>query len=145
MIPIYVTYGLLVTAVVFLVFYSSLSKIIKASTLTLAVLLGVFVQDHYLDQLGKPIEAYPSSEFVYVHHTQTGDFIKLWVWKEGLGDRLHIIPYTQETAKELEDAAKETKKGKPQSGEFDLDSEDDKNAPGLTLDDWDGGNSEIRK
>jgi len=80
MILIYSVYLLLSALVVFLIFYSSLSKLIKATALTATVLLGVVTQEHYSSQLGKPIEEYPPGGFVYVHHVSAGDAITLWVW-----------------------------------------------------------------
>lgn len=144
MILIYISYLLLIAFVVFLVFYSNISSIIKASTLTVAVLLGVFVQSHYIKQLGSPVEGYPDYEFVYIHHLSTGDEIKLWVWDEGRGDRLYVIPYSQEVAEELEEAKEKSEEGIAQSGTF-TESSGDNEAPGLRLDDWQGGNVSERK
>lgn len=143
MILIYTAYLLLSAVVVFLVYYSSLGRTFKASALTLAVLLGVFAQSHYIKQLGSPIHEYPADGFVYVHHTAEGDFIKLWVWLEDRGDRLYIIPYTQETVKALEEAKEETAIGNPQSGEFE--GEGERQEPGLQLDDYQGGSVIERK
>ncbi len=144
MIPIYATYLLLVMFVVFLIFYSDLSRIIKASTLTLAVLLGVFVQDHYVKQLGNPLKGYPDYEFVYIHHISSGDEIKLWVWDEARGDRLYVIPYSQEVAEELEKAKEKAGEGVTQVGTFTQTSGNEE-APGLELDDWQGANVSERK
>ena len=144
MILIYSIYLLLTAFVVFLVFYSKMGTIIKASTLTLSILLGVFVQSHYIKQLGSPIEGYPDYEFVYIHHLASGDEIKLWVWDGTRGDRLYVIPYSQEVAEELEEAKKETEDGTAQGGSFEHDSGNDE-APGLELDDWQGDNVSERK
>jgi hypothetical protein len=144
MILIYTIYLLLSSLVVFLVYYSSLSKFIKASALTATVLLGLVTQDHYTAQLGKPVEAYPSGEFVYVHHVSAGDDIVLWVWTEDSGDRLYVFPYSQETAKKLEEAKEGTKEGKPQVGEF-KEKKGDQFAPGLRLDDWRGPSTQETK
>ena len=144
MILIYTIYLLLSSLVVFLIYYSSLSKFIKASALTATVLLGLITQDHYTSQLGKPIEIYPDGEFVYVHHVSAGDDIILWTWTEDVGDRLYIFPYSQETAEELEEAKEGTAEGKPQTGEF-TEKENGQYAPGLHIDDWKGPSSQESK
>lgn len=134
---IYTIYLLLSSLVVFLIYYSSLSKFIKASALTATVLLGLITQDHYTSQLGKPIEVYPDGEFVYVHHVSEGDNIILWTWTEDKGDRLYAFPYSQESAEKLEEAKENTNKGEPQSGEF-IERESGEFRQGLRIDDWRG-------
>lgn len=141
MILIYTGYLVLSGAVVFLVFYSSLGWSIKAGALTTLVLLGLFTQDHYTSQLGKPIGGFPPSEFVYVHHVAEGDDITLWVWTEEDAHRLYTFPYTQEVAEELEEAKQKTEGGQPQEGQF-IPQEDGEGEPGLVVDDWIGPNSE---
>jgi hypothetical protein len=143
MILIYITYLLLAALVVFLIFYSSMGGVIKASALTLAVLLGVFVQGHYIKQLGSPIDGYPDYEFVYVHHIAEGNEIKLWVWSKETGDKLYVLPYSQEIAEELEKAKSKAEGGAMQGGSFEETSRD--KAPGLHLDDWKGDNTSERK
>ena len=147
MLILQVTYVLLAAVVVFLMFYSRLSYLVKASALTLSVLLGALAQSHYVKLLGSPIQGFPSYEFVYVHHTAVGGVIKLWIWDEGLGDRLYIIPYDQDTAQELEEAQKESEKGTPQSGQFSEEEtgSDKDQSPSLELDDWAGDKTETEK
>lgn len=144
MIFIYLFYLLLSASVVFLIFYSSLGRSVKAVALTTLVLLGVFTQEHYISQLGKPIEGYPSSEFVYIHHIAEGEDITLWVWDEETGHRLYAFPYSQDTAEELEKAKEKTKGGQTQSGKF-KPKDDGRSAPGLLLDSWKGPSSERTK
>jgi hypothetical protein len=137
-------YLLLSALVVFLIFYSSLSKFIKAAALSVSVLLGVVTQNHYVSQLGKPIEAYPVGEFVYVHHVTVGNDIVLWTWTEDVGDRLYSFPYSQETAEKLEEAKEESEGGQEQSGEFTT-TNNGNHEPGLIIDRWDGQASEETK
>ena len=144
MILIYTIYLTLSALVVFLVFYSSLGKFIKAIALTAAVLLGIITQDHYTSQLGKPILMHPPAEFLYVHHVAEGDNILLWTWEEGKGNRLYSIPYDQETAKKLEEAKKKGKGGEPQEGNF-TPRTDSRKSPGLHLDPWEGPLTERTK
>ena len=135
MTTIYIVYALLMSLLVFLMFYSTLGKFLKATALSLSLVLGLLVQEHYQDQLGKPIPTYPTGEFLYVHHETQGDSIKLWAWSEEEGDRLYIFPYSQETAQKLAEAQEKAEEGVEQSGEF---SGDDGNeeSPGLRVDDW---------
>jgi len=145
MLIIQATYVVLVALVVFLMFYSKLGRFFKASALTLSILLGAVTQTHYVKQLGSPIEGYPSYEFLYIHHIATGKFIKVWVWDKELGDRLYIIPYSQEDAEKLEQAKEETEKGTPQGGSFDQETGDDGRAEGLRIDDWQNPDISERK
>lgn len=143
MILIYTFYVLLSALVVFLIFYSPLNKAIKTIALTVLILLGLTTQEHYIDQLGRPIELHPDGSFVYVHHVVQGDNIFLWVWTENNGNRIHSIPYTQETAKELQDGKEKAENGVEQEGEF-IDSHNGE-APGLVVDDWRGPRTEYNK
>ena len=72
MLLILTIYLVLVALTVFMVFYSSIHFSIKGTALSLAVLLGVVTQVHYTAQLGKPIQGYPTVEFVYVHELNSG-------------------------------------------------------------------------
>lgn len=133
---IYAAYGLLSLLVVFLLYYSSITKYIKTTALTLLVIFGILVYSKYLEELGAPIDNTPSGEFVYVHHTVKGDWIYVWVWTEERGDRLHIVPYSQETAESLQGAKEETDKGQPQQGSFPQEGAREEEAP--VFDDWVG-------
>ena len=144
MILIVTMYLLMSTFMVFLVFYSSLNKLVKATALTVAVLLGVVTEDHYTANLGKPIAMHPPAEFVYVHHVSQGDSIFLWTWEEDRGHRLYTFPYDQETAEKLEEAKEKSGDGNPQEGNF-TQEEDSNKAPGLHLDDWRGPQDERTK
>ncbi len=129
-------YLLLIAVTVFMVFYSSIHYSVKGTALSLAVLLGVVTQAHYTDQLGKPIQGFPTVEFVYVHHNTDGDDINLWIWTEDRGNRLYVMPYSQETAEELEKAKAKTEGGQATTGEF-IEREDNAEGnPGLELDDY---------
>lgn len=138
---VYTFYVLLAAAVVFLVFYSSIHKTVKATTLTLLVVFGLAVADHYNKHIGSPIQGLPEYEFTYVHHEATGDTIKLWVWSKEMGDRLYVFPYDQDTAQELSKAQEKTKNGRPQQGGFTPEEDGDRYNPGLELDGWVGDNT----
>lgn len=140
---IYILYALLSGLVVFLVFYSSLNKFVKALALTAMLLLGLNTQSYYISQLGKPIDAFPVGDFVYVHHEPQDDFIYLWVWTEDDGNKLHVIPYSAETAKELQKGKEKAADGTTQEGEFT--ESGNKHSPGLVLDDWTGPRTEYTK
>ena len=144
MILISAMYLLLSAFVVFLVFYSSLNKLIKATALTAAVLLGLVTENHYTANLGRPIPIHPPAEFVYVHHVSEGESILLWTWEDGKGHRLYTFPYDQETAQKLEGAKQKSGDGDPQEGNF-TPREDSRKAPGLHLDDWRGPQDERTK
>lgn len=143
MLLIYTVYLLLSSLVVYLMFYSTLNKFIKAIALTVIVLLGLITQDHYISNLGKPINAYPVGEFVYVFHVPQGDDISVWVWTEEDGNKLHTIPYSQEAAEKLQNAKEKSEAGQAQKGEFT--EGDSKHAAGLTMDKWQGPKTEETK
>ena len=143
MILIYILYAVLSGLVVFLVFYSSLNKLIKAIALTAMLLLGLTTQDYYVSQLGKPIDAFPVGDFVYVHHVPQDDFIYLWIWTEDKGNKLHVIPYSAEVAKALQEGKEKASDGAEQEGEFT--ESGNNNSPGLIMDDWRGPNTEYNK
>jgi len=69
----------------------------------------------------------------------------LLVWDKELGDRLYIIPYSQEDAEKLEQAKEETEKGTPQGGSFEQETGDDGRAEGLRIDDWQNPDISERK
>jgi len=137
MLLVYSIYLSLSAVVVFLTYYSSLGRSIKAIALTALVLLGIFTQEHYISQLGKPINGFPPGEFVYIHHTTEGDDITLWSSDDDSGHRLYTFPYSQEVVEELEKAKAKTEGGQAQAGSFST-PEGDGEAPGLVLDDWEG-------
>ncbi len=134
---IYIVYLLLSTFVVFLMFYSRLNVFVKALALSATILLGLLTQAHYILQLGKPIEKYPSDEFVYVHHMSEVDKIYVWIWTNEAGNRLHVIPYNQDTAEELQKGKEKQQKGSTQKGKFSK-AKDGSNNPGLMIDTWKG-------
>jgi hypothetical protein len=143
MIYLYLGYGLLASAVVFLLFYSNAMHLIKALALSTLVWGGAYGLGYYKNQLGKPIVGYPSYEFVYIKHMTTGDGITLWTWSEEEGSKLYAFPYDQDTAQELEEAASKTGDGQLQGGTFTDTAERD--SPGLEIDDWHSPDTEVTK
>ena len=136
MIVIYAAFSLLALSVVYLLYTSRAHRGLKAASLALFTLFGVTVYDHYVSSLGAPIQAFPDTEFVYVHHNIAGKTIELWVWTEERGNRLHEIPYSQETAEELEKAKKKSQNGRPQKGEFPPDDGKVTTPRSPKFDDW---------
>lgn len=134
---IYIVYLLLSTFVVFLMFYSRLNVFIKALALSTTILLGLLTQTHYMLQLGKPIKKYPADKFVYIHHMSQVDKIYVWVWTDETGNRLHVIPYSQDTAEELQKGKEGQQRGSTQEGKFSK-AKDGSNNPGLIIDTWKG-------
>lgn len=132
---IYIVYLLLSTFVVFLMFYSRLNVFVKALALSATILLGLLTQAHYILQLGKPIKKYPADKFVYVHHVSQVDKIYVWVWTDEAGNKLHVIPYSQDTAEELQKGKEGQKRGTTQEGKFSK-AKDGSNNPGLIIDTW---------
>jgi hypothetical protein len=140
---LYFGYGLLASAVVFLLFYSNAMQLIKATALSTLVWGGVYGLDYYKQQLGKPIPGYPAYEFVYVKHMTTGEGITLWTWSEEEGSKLYVFPYDQDTAQELEEAEGKMGDGQLQGGSFSDTAERD--SPGLEMDDWYSPDTEVTK
>jgi len=143
MIYLYVGYGLLASATVFLLFYSNAMHWLKATALSTLVWAGAYGLDYYKQQLGKPIPGYPTYEFVYVKHMTTGDGITLWAWSEEEGSKLYVFPYDQDTAQELEEAKGKMGAGQLQGGSFSDTAERD--SPGLEIDDWYSPDTEVTK
>jgi hypothetical protein len=119
---------------------------IKAVAFSSLVLLGVFTEGYYRDQLGAPIRHYPQGEFMYIHHIIVGDEIRLWIWTDERGDRLYVLPYDQETAEELKEAKEQTEGGNTQQGEFVTEDDGGKpQPPSLQTDNWKGDLDDHRK
>lgn len=110
---------------------------IKGAMLTFLILFGLFVEGHYRERLGAPIESLPPNGFIYVHHEVVADTILIWAWVEETGDRLYVIPFDQDTAEALAEAQQ---KGTDQQGSFVSDSEGTENDSdsSLIFDDWMG-------
>lgn len=119
MMTIYVSFVALAVLVAVLCYISRAYSVLKAVTLAALVMLGLGLETHYRDQLGAPIAAYPQEEFTYVNHQVQHEQIFLWVWTKERGNRLHVIPFDQETAEKLEEAKKKSEAGTGQQGTFD--------------------------
>jgi hypothetical protein len=146
MITIYAIFFVVSVLMAMLAYTSRVSKVFKAVAFSFMVTLGLFTDAHYRDQLGIPATGIPVGEFVYVHHVVVGDSIKLWIWTEERHDRLHIIPYDQETAEKLQEAKERTEGGVTQNGQFELEDEGgNPQQPSLEMDDWTGTSDTIGK
>ena len=75
------------------------------------VICSLFLGSLIMDYAGRPIEQYPQTEFLYVHHTlsQDGKWIYLWCDDEETGNRLYMFPYDRDTAKKLAEAGQQDK------------------------------------
>lgn len=118
MMTILVVYAILSILVAFTVYSSRAHKALKGITLVTLVVLGVFLYDEYKERLGAPIDVLPTYEFTYIHHVANTEFITLWAWDKEHGHRLYKFPYSQDAAKELEQAKQKTANGNPQTGQF---------------------------
>lgn len=118
MTTIYVLYVTLSATVVWLTYYSSLHRLLKVVSLSVLIFLGVVTNTHYISQLGKPIDGFPSYEFTYVHHVTEGGSITLWSWSAETGSKLHSFAYSQDVAQELEEAKAKSEEGEAQTGQF---------------------------
>lgn len=120
----------LLTCVLF--YYSSAHTAVKASALTVLVLMGVFTYDHYVKNLATPVTGYPTVKFSYVHYIIQGTDIVLWIRELESGkNKLYRFPYDREAAKELAKAQQGQMKGQEMAGEFE---KSNKPNPGLELD-----------
>lgn len=121
MLTIYIAFTALALCVAVLLYASHAHAVIKATALASLIVLGLGLESHYRDRLGAPIEGYPQGGFTYVHHVIYGNSIMLWVNTEGLGSRLYVFPYDQETAEELEEAKEGNDQGFERTGAFVVD------------------------
>lgn len=131
---IYIAFTVLALAMAILLYVSQAHKIFKALALSSLIVLGLGLEAHYRENLGAPIEGYPPGEFIYIHHQLQGQTILLWVYLEGIGHRLYVLPYDQETAEELKEGKDEQAEGHEQSGQFIQDPRNP-DAKSLELDD----------
>lgn len=136
MTTLYVLFSILAISVVYLLYTSKAYRGLKAAALVLLTVFGLTVHEHYVSALGAPLQGVPEGEFVYVHHQIAGDTIELWVWTEERGNRLYEIPYSQETAEELEKAKQKNEGGTPQQGEFPPTDGKTASPPAPKFDDW---------
>lgn len=118
--------AIIAVTIVFLVFTaylgytSSMHKSIKMLSLPLFLLLASMVGWTYYDNLGAPIQREVPEKFEYVAHKVTGtEFIHVYLYTKERGDRLYVIPYTRDAAKELAKAKKMVDGGAEVIGEKD--------------------------
>lgn len=134
-------YFTLVLLISVLVYNAPMWFPVKVMNVIMLTLIGILTYEHYKDNLGAPIQGYPSGEFRYVHHEVVGANISLWADTNDKGNRLYVLPYSQKVAEELQEAQEE---GSPQGGSFEP-SADGLGSPGLELDDWVGPNERMEK
>ncbi|MHA2065155.1 MAG: hypothetical protein ACXABY_12335 [Candidatus Thorarchaeota archaeon] len=106
------TFGLLACV---LAYVSALRSTLKLAILPVFLVSVVLGYDYYLDEIGKPapIELPPEANYV-AHRVTKDETILVWLTTEE-GDRLYVIPYSREAAKELEEAKDKAEEGQKQS------------------------------
>lgn len=101
----------------YLGYTSSMHKLIKLLALPLFLALSGLVGWNYHDNLGAPIAREIPEKFDYVAHKVTGDeYIHVYIYTKERGDRLYIIPYTRDAARELAKAKEMAEQGMPVEG-----------------------------
>ena len=113
--------GLFVCVVVaYLVYNSRAHWFAKLLALPLVLALTTTMVYTALDRMGAPIEAQPIGKFKYLHHALSADGgeIFIWIYTQERGHRLHVVPYSRETAKALNEAKQKANDGKQQVGSF---------------------------
>jgi len=142
MITITILSILLVVTLCILTYYSYTNKFVKLLALPLLLSLFFTSYNHYLSEMGKPFPFPLPEEAEYVFHKITSeDTILVWLSDEESGDRLYVIPYTREAAKELQEAKEKGEEGIPQqitstqqpSGEYTVNTEDSRRGIGQTI------------
>lgn len=87
-------------------------KLLILPAFMVGVVLGYL---HFLEEVGKPASIPLPDEAFYVAHRITNeDTIIIWLLTEE-DERLYVIPYTREAAKELEEARQGKEGGRDQS------------------------------
>jgi len=100
----------------FLTYTSSISKFIKLAILPLFLFSTATGYSYFMDEVGKPAQRDLPETAEYVFHRITPeDTIIVWLREEGGFDRLYIIPYSREAAKELEEAKEKSEGGTGQN------------------------------
>ena len=107
-----VMFGLAAAA---LTYTSKLKSYIKLGILPIFILTTTMGYTYFIEEVGKPADRALPAEADYVFHRVTSeDTIIVWLTDVG-GDRLYVIPYSREAAKELEEAKKRAEEGIAQS------------------------------
>ena len=109
---------LLTCLLAFAVYNSAMHFMFKAAVFPLLIVVSLLGWRLYVDRLGAPIDGPPKNGFTYVFHTagNGGEVIFLWVKTREIGQRLHVLPYSRELMKELEEAKKEGTEGEEAAG-----------------------------
>ena len=112
LIVLIITFGLAAAA---LAYTSRLKSYIKLGILPVFILTTMTGYAYFLEEVGKPADRTLPAEANYVFHRVTSeDTIIIWLVDAG-EDRLFVIPYTREAAKELEEAKKKSEAGNAQA------------------------------
>jgi len=108
--------ALLGFGLVFLTYTSNTSKLIKLAILPLFLFSTDAGYSYFLDEVGKPAQRDLPETAEYVFHRITSeDTIIVWLREEEGFDRLYVIPYSREAAKELEEAKEKSEEGTGQN------------------------------
>ena len=98
-----------------LTYTSKLKSYIKLGILPIFILSTMTGYAYFLEEVGKPADRSLPAEATYVFHRVTAeDTIIVWLTDVG-DDRLYVIPYSREAAKELEEAKQKSEAGNAQS------------------------------
>lgn len=113
--------SLITTVVLFGLFACYLAYVSKLRALLKLLILPTFMvsvivgYSYFLEEVGKPANLALPEEALYVAHRITNeDTIILWLLTED-SERLYVIPYSREAAKELEEARQGAEGGRGQS------------------------------
>ena len=107
--------ALLGLGLTFLTYTSRLSKLLKLAILPLFLFSTFTGYTYFLDEVGKPANRELPEVAQYVFHRITSeDTIIVWLKEEEGFDRLYVIPYSREAAKELEEAKEKSEAGQSQ-------------------------------
>lgn len=115
-------FGITVCAVLaYFVYNSEANFVLKLLALPYALIFFGLLIWAIVVRMGAPIESYPVGKFQYLAHsvTKSGKEIVLYAWMKELKDfRIWRFVYDRETAKKLQKARQERKRGQPSQGEF---------------------------
>jgi hypothetical protein len=97
-----------------LTYTSETYRIIKLIALPVFLIASLVSYIFYLEDRGNPSVGYIPENSQYVFHRVTNEeTIVIWITTEK-GDRLYVIPYSRESAKELEGAREKSEEGELQ-------------------------------
>ena len=111
LLPIEFVLSIVAIAVVFVLVKRDLKYWIRLLLVPIFLYGSFFIGMYSYHMLGRPIPAYPSGEFAFIHYRITiaanrQQWIELWVVQKG-ESRLYVFKYSKKIAKALQKAQKE--------------------------------------